>query len=100
MLIYAHYLVGPIIVRCNLANIKKSCVMWFSTNSCKAIVQPQVMIDKTLLLQVDTQKYLGVTFDSTLTWYLHVATICKNMAYYLHLSNYHSKSLQRFILKI
>ena len=48
-------------------NIKKSSVMWFSTKSHNAVVQPQVLIDKTPLLQVNTQKYLGVTFDSKFT---------------------------------
>ena len=58
------------------------------------------MIDKIPLLQVDIQKYLGVTFDSTLTWCPHVVAICKNMAYYLYLINYLSKSLPRQILKM
>ena len=44
-------------------NIKKSSVMWFSTKSCNAVVQPQVLIDGTPLSEVDKQKYLGVVFD-------------------------------------
>ena len=81
-------------------NIKKSSVMWFSTKSCNAVVQPQVLIDETPLSQVDRQKYLGVVFDSKLTWSSHVATVCKSMAYYLHLINYHNKSLPYDILKM
>ena len=49
-------------------NIKKSSVMWFSTKSCNAVLQPQVLIDGTPLSQVDKQKYLGVVFDGKLTW--------------------------------
>ena len=81
-------------------NVKKSGVMWFSTKSCKAVAKPQVMIDHIPILQVDIQKYLGFTFDSTFTWCSHVATICKNMACYLYVINYHSKSLPRQILKM
>ena len=81
-------------------NIKKSSVMWFSTKSCNAVVQPQVLIDETPLLQVNTQKYLGVTFDSKLTWHSHVAAVYKSMAYYLYLIGCHSKSLPCEILKM
>ena len=81
-------------------NIKKSSVMWFSTKSCSNVVQPQVFIDETPFSQVDKQKYLGVTFDSRLTWSSHVAAVCKSMAYYLYLINYHSKSLPLEILKM
>ena len=62
---------------------KKSSVIWFSTKSCKAVVQPQVLIEETPLSQVDKQKYLGVVFDSKLTWSQHVAAVCKSMVYYL-----------------
>ena len=67
-------------------NINKSSVMWFTIKSSSAIVQPQVLLDGTPLSKVDRQKYLGVTFDNKLTWYSHVAAVCKNMAYYLYLS--------------
>ena len=43
---------------------------------------------------------VGVVFDSKLTWSSHVATVCKSMAYYLYLINYHSKSLPYEILKM
>ena len=78
-------------------NIKKSSVMWFST---KSIVQPQVLIDETPLSQVDKQKYLGVVFDSKLTWSSHLAAVCKSMIYYLYLIKFHSKLLPHEILKM
>ena len=62
--------------------------MWFYTKSCNTVVRPQVLIvnDETPLSQVDKQKYLGVTFDSKLTWSQssHVAVVCKSMACYLY----------------
>ena len=81
-------------------NINKSSVLWFTIKSSIAAVQPPVLIDGTPLPKVDKQKYLGVTFDNKLTWHPHVATVCKSMAYYLYLINYHSKSLPREILKM
>ena len=67
--------------------------MWFSTKPCNAVAQPLVLIDETILSQVDKQKYLGVVFDSNLTWSSHVTAVCKSMAYYLYLINFHSKLL-------
>ena len=69
--------------------------MWFSTKSHITIVQSQVLIDETLLLQIDKQKYLVI---SNLTWPSNVVAVCKSMAYYLYLINYHSRSLPRKIL--
>ena len=74
--------------------------MWFSTKSCNAVVQPQMLIDETPLSQVDKQKYLGAVFDSKSTWSSHVAAVCKSMAYFVYLINFHSKSLPREILKM
>ena len=67
-------------------NITKSSVMWFSTKLCDSVVFPQVLIDGISLSQVDKQKYLGVTFDSTLTWCSHVAAVCKSTDYYLYVT--------------
>ena len=41
-----------------------------------------------------------MVFDSKLIWCSHVAAVCKNMAYYLYLINFHSKLLPREILKM
>ena len=90
MLIYIYCLIGSKILKCNL--ISKNAVWRGFHQSCNAVVQPLVLIDETPLSQVDKQKYLGVVFDSKLTWSSHVAAACKTMAYYLYLINFHSKS--------
>ena len=64
------------------------------------MLQPQVLIDETPLSQVDKQKYLGGVFDSKSTWSSHVAAICKSMACFVYLINFHSKSLPRELLKM
>ena len=99
MLIYIYCLIGFEIVKCNLIS-KIQCDV-ISTKSCNTVVQPQVLIDGTPLSQVDKQKiWECMVFDSKLTWSSHVAAVCKSIAYYLCLINFHSKSLPREILKM
>ena len=49
---------------------------------------------------VDKQKYLGVTFDSRLTWSLHISKVCGSKSYYLMLINCHVKYLPSTIVKM
>ena len=66
-------------------NIQKSSVMWFRVSSRKKMVFPDIFVNDIVLRQVDKQKYLGVMFDTRLSWTHQVSNVCKNMAYYLHL---------------
>ena len=34
-------------------------------------------------MNVNKQKYLGITIDSNLTWAYHIANVCKMLAYFL-----------------
>ena len=80
-------------------NLKQSNVMWFSIKQ-PSVPQPPILHDDTPLTVVDKQKYLGVTFDSRLTWSSHISKICGSMSYYLTLINSHGKYLPSTIVKM
>ena len=79
-------------------NLKKSSVMWFSIKPSSG-PPPPVLYDATPLTVVDRQKYLGIIFDHCLTWFAHVAKVCKSMSYYLCLISPHVKFLPTTIVK-
>ena len=60
-------------------NIQKSSVMWFRVSSRKKVVHPDIFVNDVVLRQVDKQKYLGVMFDTRLSWTHQVSNInvCK-----------------------
>ena len=63
---------------------KFSSVMWFSVKPSKSsITVPTILLEGTPLVNVNKQKYLGITIDRILTLACHVANVCKKMAYYL-----------------
>ena len=70
-------------------NFGKSSVMWFKTKSKKCLEYPNILIHDTTLKSVDKQKYLGITFDSGLSWIHQVSETCRKMSYYLYLISAH-----------
>ena len=64
------------------------------------MVFPDIFVNDIVLRQVDKQKYLGVMFDTRLSWTHQVSNVCKNMAYYLHLLNLHKHCLSPHLLKL
>ena len=80
-------------------NLNKSNVMWFDVKRL-ATSPPPILLNSVPLSSVQKQKYLGVTFDTTLNWSSHVASVCRSMSYYLHLINCHVKSLPSDITKM
>ena len=80
-------------------NFKKSNVMWFGVKRLAASL-PSIMLDSVPLSAVQKQKYLGVTFDTNLNWYSHVASVCRSMSYYLTLIKRHVNSLPSDIIKM
>ena len=71
-------------------NIKKSCVIQFHT--CRKRNQTYldiIMVDNAKLQVATKQKYLGLMFDSTLSWSDQVSHTSQKMSYYLHLINRH-----------
>ena len=81
-------------------NMQKSSVMWFRGSSRKKVVFPDIVVNDIVLRQVDKQKYLGVMFDTRLSWTHQVSNVCKKMAYYLHLLNLHKHCLSPHLLKL
>ena len=68
-------------------NFTKACVLWFSVKATKPSIYPLIMVDNSISRVVTQQKYLGVVFNSQLSWSYHVSgvTVCK-MLYYVSLS--------------
>ena len=49
---------------------------------------------------VTQQKYLGLVFDSQLSWSSHVFGVCKKMSYYLYLLNSYRHVLSNNLMKL
>ena len=82
-------------------NVRKSSIMWFKIKQPKpGVSPPSVCLDGLPLSCVEQHRYLGVHFDSQLSWDIHVANICKKMSYYLYLMNYHHRVLPSRILRM
>ena len=59
--------------------------MWFSASLKKPVFHPKVVVNDKVLELVDTQLYLGLMFDSKLSWERQVSNVCKKMSYYTYL---------------
>ena len=81
-------------------NFTKSCVLWFSVKATRQPTYPPITVDNTILRVVTQQKYLGLVFDSQLSWCSHVSGVCKKMSYYLYLLNSHRHVLSNNIMKL
>ena len=66
-------------------NFRKSKVMWFSASLKKPVPHPEIVANDTVLEVVDAQLYLGLMFDSKLSWERQVSNVCKKMSYYTYL---------------
>ena len=62
-------------------NIGKSCVIWFHTRRQRNQSYPDVVVGSTKLQVATKQKYLGLMFDSTLSWSDQVSRTCQKMAF-------------------
>ena len=61
---------------------------------------PEIMVDNVKLQVATKQKYLGLMFDSTLSWSDQVSRTCQKMSYYLHLINRHRHVLPACLIKL
>ena len=79
----------------------KSSVVWFSlSNHGRLAAFPDIVVDDTPLAAVNTQKYLRLIFDTTLSWSHQVSKVCRNISYYLYLLNQHKSVLKTNLLKV
>ena len=65
----------------------------FSTKSKKCLEYPNILIHDTTLKSADKQKYLGITFDSGLSWIHQVSETC-------HLISSHKHCLSADLMKL
>ena len=56
--------------------------MWFSASLKKPVFHPAVVVNDKVLEVVDTQLYLGLMFDSKLSWESQISNVCKKMSYW------------------
>ena len=62
---------------------------------------PNILVNYVALKLVDKQKYLGVVFDSKLSWAHQVSNVCKKWhTHYLYLINSHKLCLNSNLLKL
>jgi len=58
------------------------------------------LIHDAILKPVDKQKYLGIMFDSGLSWIYQVSETCRKMSYYLYLISLHKHCLSADLIKL
>ena len=64
------------------------------------ILYPLISIDGVELTVATKQKYLGLTFDCSLSWAHHVANVCSKMSYYLYLLSTHRHVIDYNLMKM
>ena len=74
-------------------NMQKSHVRWFHIGKRKKQRQlyPSISSNDITLQATERQRYLGLVFDSKLSWDLQIPNVCKKMSNYLHLIKLHSR---------
>ena len=75
-------------------NVQKSRVMWFQVGRCKQQhPYPQVLMNGVTLQTTKQMTYLGLKFDTCLSWDSQVSNVCEKMSYYLYLTKSHCNVL-------
>ena len=82
-------------------NVQKSRVMWFCVGRRKLQRSySHVSIDGVTLQTTEQQTYLGLNFDTHLSWDSQVSNVCKKMSYYLYLIKSHCRVLKFEVMKL
>ena len=69
-------------MKCNrlALSISKTNFILFHSSKLKPNQSLRIKIDDELIKQVDSTKYLGITFDSNLTWKSHINELCLKLS--------------------
>ena len=69
-------------MKCNrlALSISKTNFILFHSSKLKPNQSLRIKIDDTPIKQVDSTKYLGITFDSNLTWKSHINELCLKLS--------------------
>ena len=69
-------------MKCNrlALSISKTNFILFHSSKLKPNHSLRIKIDDELIKQVDSTKYLGITFDSNLTWKSHIIYLCLKLS--------------------
>ena len=69
-------------MKCNrlAPSVSKTSFILFHSNKLKPNQLFSIKIDDVFVKQVDSTKYLGVTFDANLTWKNHINELCLKLS--------------------
>ena len=82
-------------------NVQKLHVMWFRVGRRKLQHSyPHISVDGVTLQTTEQQTYLGLNFDTHLSWDSQVSNVCKKMSYYLYLIKSHYRVLKFDVMKL
>jgi len=79
-------------------NFKKSSVMWFKASNRSTRIP--ISVGGVVLQVTEKKKYLGLIFDSNMSWTHHVANVCHKMSYYLYLLRSHRHVIDISLMKM
>ena len=61
---------------------------------------PPISVGGVVLQVTEKQKYLGLIFDTTMSWSHHVSNVCSKMSYYLCLLRSHRHVIDNSLMKM
>ena len=72
-------------------NVQKSSDLctWFSLKQASDVVCPPVLVNGSLLQNMETQKYLHCIFDNKLQWGAQLNNVCRKISYYIAYTGSH-----------
>ena len=82
-------------------HLQKTSLMWIGTwQNLQHLDSLEIYLDNELIKQVDSQKLLGITLDSTLNWDEQISVVCLNLTRRISLLKQLSKYVNMESLKL